>query len=62
MGQLVNLRRARKGKARDAAEATAAANRNVHGIPKRERVAAKAEKDREQHRLREQRLDSKNSD
>jgi hypothetical protein len=42
MGEVVNLRRARKRNARAVAEAAAAANRTAHGIPKPERELAQA--------------------
>ncbi|WP_010183330.1 DUF4169 family protein [Sphingomonas sp. PAMC 26605] len=43
MGEVVNLRRARKARARDAAETTAAANRAAFGRSKDERDAAAIE-------------------
>lgn len=46
MGNVVNLRRVRKTKARDHAEKDAAANRMKHGTPKSSRAAAAAEKAR----------------
>ncbi|HEY2446204.1 MAG TPA: DUF4169 family protein [Rhizomicrobium sp.] len=46
MGEVVNLRRAKKAKARDTEEKSAAANRGIHGTPKRLREVAKAEKRR----------------
>ena len=49
MGDLVNLRRAKKAKARVAAENTAAANRAVFGTPKRARDLTKA-RSRKAHR------------
>ena len=45
MGEVVNLRRARKAKARSEAEAKAAANRVAFGRSKSERDATAAEKD-----------------
>jgi hypothetical protein len=42
MAEIVNLRRARKSKARDEREKAAAANRVLHGTPKHARNAAKA--------------------
>ncbi|MES2294775.1 MAG: DUF4169 family protein [Pseudomonadota bacterium] len=42
MGEIVNLRRARKAKARDEKEKTADANRVLHGTPKDMRDLAKA--------------------
>ena len=48
MGEIVNLRRARKAKARAKAEEEAAANRALHGTPKdlRELTKARSEKAR----------------
>jgi len=46
MAEIVNLNRARKAKARDEAQATAAANRIVHGRTKAEKQAAKVEAER----------------
>ncbi len=46
MGDIVNLRRARKIKARDRTEKNAAANRMKHGTPKALRVASAAAKAR----------------
>ncbi|MCM0022082.1 MAG: DUF4169 family protein, partial [Tagaea sp.] len=43
MGEIVNLRRARKDKARAAKDADAAANRAKFGTPKTERDARAAE-------------------
>lgn len=40
MAEIVNLRRAKKAKARAEAGAKAAANRSLHGIPKAERERA----------------------
>ena len=42
MAEIVNLRRARKAKARDEKEKTAHANRVLHGTPKNLRDLAKA--------------------
>ena len=42
MGEVVNLRRARKRKTREIAEVDAAANRTAHGISKPQRELAKA--------------------
>ena len=44
MGELINLRRAKKTQARVAKEKTAAAHRAVHGTPKHLRKLAKSEK------------------
>lgn len=46
MGDVVNLRRARKAKARNRGEKDAAANRIKHGTPKTSRTASAAEKAR----------------
>ena len=46
MAEIVNLRLARKAKARDAARAEADANRLQHGRSKAERAVTKAEADR----------------
>ena len=43
MGDIVNLKRARKARARDAAAALAEANRAKHGRTKPERLQAEAE-------------------
>jgi hypothetical protein len=57
MAEIVNLRRARKSKARGEREKVAEANRVQHGTPKRVRDAAKADRDKgartlEAHRLK----------
>jgi len=57
MGDLVNLRRARKAKARGAAEEKAAVNRLAHGTAKNLRDAARAEKERAAHNTEAHRLD-----
>lgn len=54
MGEIVNLNRARKAKARVEKEAKAEANRIAFGLPKAEKQAARRERER-----REQTLDSK---
>jgi hypothetical protein len=46
MAEIINLRRARKAKARDAAAALAAANRALHGRSKSEKALAQAERAR----------------
>lgn len=51
MGEVVNLRRARKAKARGAAEAQAAANRLAFGRTRAERAADAAEVERRDQRL-----------
>jgi hypothetical protein len=51
VADVINLRRARKTKARDAAEAQAQANRIVHGRTKIEKKKTKAENDAATRRL-----------
>ena len=51
MGEIVNLRRARKRQASATAEREAAANRLVHGLGKDERRRLKAEREAEAKRL-----------
>jgi Domain of unknown function (DUF4169) len=56
MGEIVNLRRARKGAERQAAERNAAANRLLHGRSKAERALdkvhdAKDRRDLDRHRI-----------
>jgi hypothetical protein len=51
MTEIVNLNRARKAKARGEAQATAAANRIVHGRTKAEKQTAKAETERRAREL-----------
>ncbi len=46
MGEIVNLRQARKAKARDEKAKTADANRTLHGTPKHLRNLAKARSDK----------------
>ena len=62
MGDVVNLRRARKRKAREDSEVTAAANRSLHGLPKQERKTARAQAAKEKHDLDARRLDRKTTD
>ena len=57
MGEIVNLRRAKKAKARAAAEETAAANRARHGTRKAARDLTKARLDKEARALEAGRLD-----
>lgn len=51
MNEIVNLRRARKAKARALAEAEAAANRISHGRAKAEKKLTKAENDAAQRKI-----------
>lgn len=57
MGEIVNLRMARKRKARDDRERQAAENRVVHGVAKAEKSRADAEKHRAAALLDGHRLD-----
>ena len=56
MSEIVNLRRARKAKARAEAEETAAANRARHGTPKAMRDLTKARSEKAAHALDSHRL------
>jgi hypothetical protein len=58
MAEIVNLRRARKRKARAAAESAAEANRLKHGVAKPERDRAKIERDRLRRDTDSKKLDS----
>ncbi|MGZ5925764.1 MAG: DUF4169 family protein [Rhizomicrobium sp.] len=51
MGEIVNLRRARKATARDEKEKTADANRVLHGTPKDMRDLAKARSEKSARNL-----------
>ena len=51
MAEVINLRRVRKARARDAAEVTAAANRADHGRTRAEREAAALEAERQTRAL-----------
>ena len=51
MGELINLRRARKAKARAAAQDAASANRAVFGTPKHARALTKARSEKERRDL-----------
>lgn len=57
MAEIVNLRRARKARKRLEKENQAAANRRSFGRRKDERVAERAEKDRQTRNLDGKRLD-----
>jgi hypothetical protein len=57
MGELVNLRRARKAKTRADQKAGAAVNRAHFGTPKRERILTKARSEQEKTALAGKRLD-----
>ena len=56
MGEIVNLRRARKGKERQRKEAEAAANRTAFGIAKSTREQARAQSDLAERALEAHRL------
>jgi len=57
MAEILNLRRARKAKARGEKEREAQANRAKHGAPKSAREIAKARADKAAHDLDARRLD-----
>lgn len=57
MGELVNLRRARKAKTRARAEETAAAKRAEYGTPKALQKATKTEKERADRKTDAHKLD-----
>jgi hypothetical protein len=57
MGEIVNLRRARKTKERQSEETKAAANRAHHGTPTKVRKSAKAEQARVRHVIEAHKLD-----
>ena len=57
MGEVVNLRRARKARARDDAAATAAANRAAHGRTRAEKDEVHADAARRDHMLDGAKLD-----
>lgn len=62
MGEIVNLNRARKDRAKVEARATAAANRVTHGLAKAERDAAKAEREQAERQLDGHRLGDEGRD
>jgi hypothetical protein len=57
MGEIVNLRRARKAKARSEAETEAAAKRLQHGRNKTEKALTKANQEAAQRKLDGHKLD-----
>ncbi|HXJ01873.1 MAG TPA: DUF4169 family protein [Micropepsaceae bacterium] len=57
MGEIVNLRRARKAKARTAADGTATANRAKHGAPKAARDLTRARSEKAAQELDSHRLE-----
>ncbi len=58
MAEIINLRRARKAKARAEKDKTAEANRVAHGTPKTLRNLAEARKDMGEQRLSGHRLEN----
>ena len=62
MGEIVNLRRARKQKAREDAEAAAKASRIVHGESKAARLAREAERDKRERHVEGHRLDRRDGE
>ena len=59
MSKIVNLRTARKAKARDEKEKTAAANRAKHGVAKSARALEEARGEKSKHDLEAHRLKDK---
>jgi hypothetical protein len=59
MGEIVNLRRARKGRARAEAAAQGDTNRAKHGVSKRVRNLAKARAEKLTRELSARKLDEK---
>jgi hypothetical protein len=59
---IVNLRRARKAKARDTHERTAAENRRLHGRSKGERLAERSERERTARQLDSHRREADDKD
>jgi hypothetical protein len=59
MADLINLRRARKAKARGEKEREAQANRTKHGVAKPVRDLAKARAEKDAHALDVHRIDDK---
>ena len=62
MGDLVNLRRAQKRKARENAETAASVNRSLHGVPKPERRPQKQRRPRKNAIWTARRLDPNTTD
>jgi hypothetical protein len=62
MAELINLRRARKARAKAQKEKTAQANRVLHGTPKALRNLAKVSKNKADEALSEQKLESRDED
>lgn len=62
MGEVVNLRRAKKAKARAAADADAARNRAKFGRSKSDKALTKAEREAESRKLDGHRRDGKSDE
>lgn len=62
MADLINLRRARKARAKAEKEKTAEVNRVLHGTPKALRNLEQARKDKTDQALAGHRLENKNED
>jgi len=62
MAELINLRRARKARAKAEKEKTAEANRVLHGTPKQLRKLSEAQKDKAEQRLAGHRLEKSEDD
>jgi len=62
MAEIINLRRARKGKAKAEKEKTAEANRLLHGTPKHLRNLAEARKDKADQTLSSHKLEKGEDD
>ena len=60
MAEIINLRQARKAKARAEKDKTAAANRVAHGTPKTLRNLTKAKAEKELSALESKKLDGDN--
>ena len=58
LGEIVNLRRARKQRRRNQDDATAAANRLAHGVGKAAKREAQAERERAERALEGHRRDA----
>jgi hypothetical protein len=56
MAEIINLKRARKAKARAAAEEKAAGNRTTFGTPKKLRDLARTEREKDTHKVDVHRL------
>jgi hypothetical protein len=59
MAEIINLRQARKARARTEAEAEAALNRETHGRSRAERLASAARNDLDAKRLASHQLEKK---